>query len=67
MILVEGHWERVNDLRDVSRIIREYYNSELAYELDGFIDEIEMSVSDEDIRRLEELEDLVEEIRTLVG
>lgn len=67
MILVEGHWESVTDLHDVSRIVREYYNRELADELDGLIDEVEGSMSNEDIRRLEELEDMIEEIRTLVG
>lgn len=62
MILVEGHWERVTDLHDVSRVIREYYNSELADELDNMID-----CESEDAKRLEELENLIEEIRMLVG
>ena len=45
MVYIEKHWETIDNLRDISRIIREYYNSELADELDRFIeiqeDEIE--------------------------
>lgn len=66
MIKVEGHWKSINDFQDVSRIIREYYNPDLADELDGLINEIEVS-SDDDIKRLEELENIIEEIRMLVG
>lgn len=42
MILIEGHWETVNTLNDVSRIIREYYNRELADEMDSLIEGIEI-------------------------
>lgn len=62
MIQVEGHWESVADLHDVSRVIREYYNSELADELDDMI-----GGTSEDAQRILELEDLIEEIRMLVG
>ena len=34
MILINDNWEQVNDFQDVSRIIREYYNYELADKLD---------------------------------
>ena len=68
MILIEGHWEKVNALQDISRIIREYYNYELADEMDKLIDEFE---ENEDLRaeveRLRELEDIIDEIRMLVG
>lgn len=66
MIKVNDHWESINDFQDVSRIIREYYNPDLADELDSLINEIEVS-SDDDIKRLEELENIIEEIRMLVG
>ena len=39
MILVNDNWEQVNDLQDVSKIIREYFNTELADELDKLIPE----------------------------
>lgn len=39
MKYIEGHWETVDSLRDISRIIREYYNRELADEMDALIDE----------------------------
>lgn len=37
MILINGNWGKVKTLEDVSRIIRENYNHELAYELDKLI------------------------------
>ena len=37
MILINDNWEQINDLQDVSRIIREYYNHELADKLDYLI------------------------------
>ena len=37
MILINGNWEQVKDLQDVSKIIREYYNHELADKLDYLI------------------------------
>ena len=46
MMYIEKHWETVDDLRDVSRIIREYYNRELADELDKLIVEQEEFVND---------------------
>lgn len=45
MMYIEKHWETVNNLRDVSRVIREYYNEELADELDKFIEEQEDEIS----------------------
>jgi predicted nucleic acid-binding Zn-ribbon protein len=39
MILVENNWENIYNLQDVSRIIREYYNRDLAEELDRLIPE----------------------------
>ena len=38
MMYIEKHWETINNLRDISRIIREYYNCYLADELDKFIE-----------------------------
>lgn len=46
MIRIEGHWETLDTLEDVSRVIREYYNEELADELDGFIEEQEAYIDD---------------------
>lgn len=39
MILVNDNWEQVYDLQDVSKIIRENYNEDLADELDKLIPE----------------------------
>jgi hypothetical protein len=43
---IEGHWETVESLEDVSNIIREYYNRELADVLDVLIDEQEGYIDD---------------------
>ena len=44
MMYIEKHWETIDNLRDVSRVIREYYNRELADELDKFIEEQEEEI-----------------------
>ena len=64
MLHIEWHWETVDSLRDVSRIIRECYNSELADEMDSLIDEYveEESYS----QQVYELENIIERIRDLV-
>lgn len=46
MMYIEGHWETVTSLEDVARIIREYYNRELADELDKLIEEQEEYIND---------------------
>lgn len=39
MVLINDNWEEVRDLEDVSKIIREYFNEDLAYEMDKMIPE----------------------------
>lgn len=39
MVLINDNWEEVKDLEDVSKIIREYFNEDLAYEMDKMIPE----------------------------
>ena len=64
MLHIEGRWETVDNLRDVSRIIRECYNSELADEMDSLIDEC---VEEENYsQQVYELENIIERIRDLV-
>ena len=46
MLYIEKHWETVESLEDVARIIREYYNRELADALDVLIDEQEGYIDD---------------------
>lgn len=64
MLLIEDHWELIDSLNDISRVVREYYNSELADELDKFIEYNE--VNEDRIQKLEELEETIEAIRDLV-
>ena len=54
LILINDYWESVETLEDVSRVIREYYNRELADELDDLINAKEF-----------EIEELMEEISNL--
>ena len=49
MVLINDNWEEVRDLEDVSKIIREYFNEDLAYEMDKMIPEH----TDEEYRDLE--------------
>ena len=49
MILINDNWEDVRDLKDISKIIREYYNRDLADEMDEMIHEH----TDEEYRDLE--------------
>jgi len=49
MMNIEGHWETIDSLRDISRIVREYYNRELADELDRFIE-----IQEDEIKKLEQ-------------
>lgn len=37
IIWINGNWEMLEDLHDVSKIIRKYYNYELADKLDNLI------------------------------
>lgn len=64
MMNIEGHWENVDTLEDVARIVREYYNRELADKLEELIPEDVASA--EYLAELDELRGIVEEIRELV-
>lgn len=46
MMYIDKHWETVDSLRDISGIIREYYNRELADVLDMLIVEQEEFIND---------------------
>ena len=63
MMNIEGHWETINTLEDVARVVREYYNDELADKLEELIPD---EVSETDVEELEELRGIIEEIRELV-
>lgn len=71
MVRIEGHWERIETLEDISRIIREYYSYELADELDELIpstreaEELQMEV---DMLRdkVESQDEILDEIARLV-
>lgn len=46
MMYIEGHWETVDALQDIAKIIREYYNPELADEMDKLIEIKEAKIRD---------------------
>lgn len=64
MVQIEGHWETIDTLQDVSRIIREYYNNELADEVDRLVENYEVQEKYEE--QVRELEDVIDQIRSLV-
>lgn len=64
MIHIEGHWENIDSLDDVARVIREYYNYELADKMEELMESI--IVSNDEHERLDELEMVVQQIRDLV-
>lgn len=39
MVLINDNWEDVRELEDISKIIREYFNEDLADEMDKMIPE----------------------------
>jgi hypothetical protein len=45
MIYINGHWETINSLQDVSRIVREYFSDILADELDDLIEAQENEIA----------------------
>lgn len=48
MMRIEGHWETVDSLEDVAKIIKEYYNDELANRMYELIE-----IKEEEIKELE--------------
>lgn len=52
MMYIEGHWESVDTLDDIIKVIREYYNPELADELESQIE----SMVDAFNNKIEDLE-----------
>ena len=69
MILVNDNWEQIHDLQDVSKIIKEYYNRDLADELDKLIpehtDEEYEGLKDELWEKENRIDDLEGELSTL--
>lgn len=53
MMYIEGHWESVDTLDDIIKVIREYYNPELADEIESQIE----SMVDAFNNKIESLED----------
>ena len=69
MILVNDNWEQIYDLQDISKIIRENYNRDLADELDKLIpehtDEEYEGLKDELWEKENIIDDLESELSTL--
>lgn len=55
MMYIEGHWESVDTLDDIIKVIREYYNPELADELELQIERMVDAFNN----KIEELEDSI--------
>lgn len=63
MMNIEGHWETVDTLQDVVSVVREYYNSELADKIEEIMGDFD---EQEYINRIEELEQIIDQIKELV-
>ena len=46
MMYIEGHWETVDTLQDIVRVIREYYNRELADAMEELVPDSENILAD---------------------
>lgn len=55
MMYIEGHWETIDTLQDIVRVIREYYNRELADEMEEQVEQLIDAFNE----RIEQLEDQV--------
>lgn len=64
MNYVEGNWENADSLQDIARIIKEYYNTELADKLYEIIDEIDCQGNYKE--QVDRLENVIDEIKDLV-
>ena len=64
MMQIDGHWETIASLDDVVKVIREYYNYELADRMEELMESI--MVANDERERLDELEMVVQQIRDLV-
>ena len=64
MIRIDGRWEKIETLHDVSRVVRDNYSWELANVMDKLIEELEER--EDESYRIEELEEAISEIRSIV-
>jgi hypothetical protein len=69
VVEINRRCELVYDLHDISNIIRKYYNSDLADEMDRLIKENEEEMTEiyHNKAELENLEYMIERIRRIVG
>ena len=58
MILINDTWIQVCDFQDVSNVIREYYNNDLANALDEIVKESEAIIDEEKNDLKQEIDDL---------
>lgn len=59
MMYIEGHWETVDTLEDITRVVREYYNPELADKMDYLLEQTFDAFTNK-------IEELVEQINQCV-
>lgn len=64
MLYIEGYWETADSLEDIVKIIREHYNHELADRMNELLEPTR--ISNDELKRLDELETVVQQIRDLV-
>lgn len=59
MMYINGHWETVDTLEDIARVVREYYNPELADKMDYLLEQTFDAFTNK-------IEELVEQINPCV-
>lgn len=60
MILINNNWEQINDLHDISRIVRENYSKEIADKIDNLIIDYEEDYEELEKELMEEQEENLE-------
>jgi len=64
MVFINGHWENVDNLNDVSNIIRDSFNTDLADAMDKLLTKMEQksdSLEEELGDEIDDLHDIIEE------
>lgn len=59
MMYIEGDWETVDTLKDIVRVIKKHYNSELAEELNEQIEQLIDAFKD----RIEQMQEEIDSLR----
>lgn len=66
---INGHWETIDNLEDVAKVVREYYNPELADKMYELIEAVNCKIEDLEYKiddlsfQIDELEYEIEDLK----